>query len=169
MNIKSILLFYALGLLTACDNNMSNTTSEKVAKEKIEKGIMFDRLVGVWKNEDGKSYERWIKNADGSYLSEGFQVKDGDTVYAERVYVYQENSHWFSENTVPTQNEGKAVKFKVTQLSQDEVHFNNPAHDFPTDIHYHLTGKNTIYAFIAGPNLSGSRDTISFNFIRVVN
>lgn len=169
MNNKAIIFLSALGLLSACGNNATKTTSDNSSQEKLEQVILFDRLIGLWKNEDGKSYERWTKNVDGSYLSVGFQVKDADTVYAERVYVHRENGQWTSENTVLEQNEGKAVKFTVTKLTQDEAHFNNPTHDFPTDIHYYLADENTIHAFIAGPNQSGSRDTIPFNFMRIVN
>lgn len=169
MNIKVILLFSALGLFSACGNNANNKTSDNLSQEKLEELILFDRIIGLWKNEDGKSLERWTKNVDGSYLSVGFRVKDADTVYTERVYVHRENDQWISENTVLEQNDGKAVKFTVTKLTQNEAHFNNPTHDFPTDIHYNLADENTIKAFIAGPNQSGSRDTIPFNFMRVVN
>ncbi|MBK7871748.1 MAG: hypothetical protein IPJ74_14255 [Saprospiraceae bacterium] len=168
MNNRTILLFSVLGLLSACGNKATNATSDDASAETSEEMIVFDKLIGLWKNEDGKSYERWTKNADGSYLSTGFQVNDADTIYTERVHVHRENDQWISENTVSGQNEGTAVKFTVTKLTKDEAHFNNPAHDFPTDIHYHLADENTIQAFIAGPNQSGSHDTIPFNFIRVV-
>ncbi len=166
MNTKVILVLSALWLFSSCGNNTANKTFDNSSQEHFK---LFDKLIGLWKNEDGKSYERWTKNVDGSYLSLGFQVKDLDTVYTERVYVHYENGQLISENTVFEQNEGKAIKFTITKLTQDEVHFNNPTHDFPTDIHYFLANENTIHAFIAGPNQSGSRDTIPFNFIRVVN
>lgn len=166
MNNKIIYLVLAMNLLTACGNQSSDNSSQN---KKEDQTLIFDNLVGLWKNEDGKSYERWTKNADGSYLSVGFQIKNGDTQYAERVHVHRENDKWVSENSVTGQNDGKAIKFMVTTLTREELHFSNPAHDFPTDIHYHLPDKNNIKAFIAGPNQSGGRDTIPFNFTRVVN
>ncbi len=168
MNNRLILLLSALSLFSACESNSTNKPSDNPSQEKLEQVILFDRLIGLWKNEDGKSYERWTKNADGSYLSVGFQVKNADTVYTERVYIHRKNGQWISENTVPEQNDGKAIKFTVTKLTQNEAHFNNPIHDFPTDIHYYLADENTIHAFITGPNQSGSRDTIPFNFVRIV-
>lgn len=174
MNNKGILLLSALGLLSACGNNAANTTSGNPPQEvdtrlDTEQAMVFDRLVGLWKSEDGTSYERWRKNADGSYLAVGFQVNNADTVYSERVYIHRENGQWVSENTVPGQNEGKAIPFAVTKLTSDEVHFSNPAHDFPTDIHYHLSGDNAISAYITGPNQSGGFDTIPFDFVRAVD
>lgn len=169
MNKIAILLLSAMGLFSACGNNATKTTSDNLSQEKLEEVILFDRLIGLWKNEDEKSFERWTKNADGSYLSVGFQAKNADTVFTEHVYVHRENDQWISENTVSGQNEGKAIKFTVVKLSQDIAHFSNPTHDFPTDIYYHLADDNILRAFIAGPNPSGNRDTIPFNFMRVVN
>ena len=177
MAFKIIPFVIALGLFSTCDNNPTDNAASEIVlhdtveqlDEKHEQIILFHRLLGVWKNEDGKSYERWTKNADGSYNSVGFQLKDKDTVFTERVYVHLENDQWVSENTVPDQNNGNAIKFKVTSLSENEAHFNNPTHDFPTDIHYSLSGNDTIQVYIAGPNQIGSFDTIPFNFIRIAN
>lgn len=157
-----------MGLFSACGNNATKTTSDNLSQEKLEEVILFDRLIGLWKT---KTKKLWAldKNADGSYLSVGFQVKNADTVFTEHVYVHRENGQWISENTVSGQNEGKAIKFTVVKLNQDIAHFSNPTHDFPTDIYYHLADDNILRAFIAGPNPSGNRDTIPFNFMRVVN
>jgi len=69
---------------------------------------------------------------------------------------------------VTGQNEGKSVKFTATQLSAAAIQFSNPAHDFPTDINYTITSDTTLHAFIIGPNQKGGKDTIPFNFRRVL-
>jgi hypothetical protein len=128
--------------------------------------LVFDKLIGTWKNEDGKSFERWTKN-DNGYKSVGFRLKGADTIYTEQVMVRNEDGKWISENTVVGQNEGKAVKFIASILTDNTVQFGNPAHDFPTDINYTVANANTLNAFIVGPNNKGGKDTIPFNFIRV--
>ncbi|HEX7846271.1 MAG TPA: hypothetical protein VF476_10770, partial [Chitinophagaceae bacterium] len=80
--------------------------------------------------------------------------------------VYPENSNWVYENKVTNQNDGKAIKFTSTKMSDNSVQFSNPAHDFPTDINYTVADANTVNAFIIGPNSKGGKDTIPFNYTR---
>ena len=163
---KMIPLLAVLFVLTACNNNTQNQSAAVASAP--PQTLCFDRLLGLWQNVESKSYERWSKNSDGTYRSVGFKIVAADTVYTERVDLRQVNGQWSSENSVVGQNEGKAIPFSVTKLSSDEVHFSNPKHDFPTDIHYRMSDDNTIEAYIVGPNSTGSFDTIPFNFKRVL-
>ncbi len=163
---KMIQLFAVLVVLAACKNNAQNQSTTTASAP--SQTLCFDRLLGLWQNVESKSYERWTKNGDGTYRSVGFKIVAMDTVYTERVDLRLVNGQWRSENTVVEQNEGKAVPFEVTKLTSDEVHFSNPKHDFPTDIHYRLADDNTIEAYIVGPNTTGGFDTIPFNFKRVL-
>jgi hypothetical protein len=140
----------------------SQTTSNETAKQ-----LVFEKLVGTWQSEDGKSFERWTKNDNGTYLSNVFSVKGTDTSWNERANIYQENDKWIFENTVKGQNEGKAVKFTSILLNESSVQFSNPAHDFPTDVSYTVPDANTVKAFIIGPNKNGGKDTIPFGYTRV--
>lgn len=128
---------------------------------------LFDKFTGTWQNTNGKSFERWTRNSDGTYRAVGFSLKAGDTSWNEQASIYKENGRWVFENTVKNQNEGKAIKFVASSISEDQVQFSNPAHDFPTDINYKLTGANTLDAFIVGPNNSGGKDTIPFHFKKI--
>jgi hypothetical protein len=155
---------------TACNNNSSKPTEEATAKADSNTTVtqlVFDKLVGTWQNEDGKGFERWTKNEDGTYKSVGFSVKGTDTSWNEQANIYPENNNWVFDNLVKGQNNGKSVKFTSSQLSENNVQFSNPAHDFPTDINYTLPNANTINAFIIGPNDKGGKDTIPFNFKRL--
>lgn len=169
MRIKSIFLAGILTVLFACSNNTETSDATIQATHLEDKAIVLDKLLGLWQNEDGKSFERWTKVKEGLYRSDGFYLQNKDTVFTENVIVREENGKWFSENTVFNQNQGATIGFTISTINQNELHFTNPAHDFPTDIHYQLVDDNTIHAFIAGPNQSGSKDTIPFNFTRVKN
>ena len=157
-------LLLSVGLI-ACNNNTQE--AGPVINEPNNKLVM-DGMIGTWLNEDGKSFERWTKNEDGSFNSAAYSIKGSDTMWNERASVYQENSNWIFENLVTGQNEGKAVKFTSTQLSPTSVQFSNPAHDFPTDINYSITSDTTIHAFIIGPNEKGGKDTILFDFRKIL-
>jgi len=165
--MKPTLIIPFLAILASCNQEPQPAPIATPETNNPSTNRILDRLIGDWKNEDGMSYEKWIKNSDTTYLSFGYKLNGADTVYAERVTVSRRNGEWFSENTVPNQNNGLAVPFKITQLTANDMHFNNPEHDFPTDIHYTLMNDSTIHAYIVGPNESGGKDTIPFNFIRL--
>ena len=154
--------------ITACNNKDSNskTTTTTVPNTETKK-LVFDKLVGIWKSEDGKTFEQWTKNDNGTYHSRAYSVKGTDTSWNEQATIYRENDNWIFENTVKDQNDGKAIKFISTLFNEKTVQFSNPLHDFPTDVNYTMPDANTVNAFISGPNKKGGKDTIPFNYTRL--
>ena len=165
--IRSLCIFFLIAITFACNNSCGSTTEKEDASVPPQQQLIFDKPTGTWQSEDGKSFERWTKNNDGSYRSVGFSIKGSDTSWNEQANIYRENGNWIFENTVKGQNDGKAVKFTSSFLNETCVQFSNPAHDFPTDINYTVADANTLRAFIVGPNNKGGKDTIPFNYIRV--
>jgi Domain of unknown function (DUF6265) len=161
--LQSIIVFF----LTVCITSCNDTESKPETTPPPDKQLVFDKLTGTWQSEDGKSFERWTKNDDGSFRSVTFSVKENDTSWNEQAYIYPEKDKWVFENIVKGQNDGKAVKFISSSLSENSVQFSNPAHDFPTDVNYTVANANTVNAFIIGPNKNGGKDTIPFNYTRV--
>lgn len=149
---KKLLLFGVCSLIFyACGNNSGG------------KSDLFDAIVGTWKLEDDNQFERWVKNADGSYLSTGFTVvNDKDTIISEKVKIYSKGSGWCFETLVSGQNDGKSVVFTSEILNDSLVQFENKGHDFPNIINYRLLYQNSLQAFIAG-----KADTIFFKYSRV--
>lgn len=171
--IKQPAFFIVLILLlsfSACNNESGSHATDPTSKAdsltKPAPSTVLDLLIGTWQSDDGNSFERWRKNEDGSFRSVAFSVKGTDTSWNEQASIYPENDKWVFENTVKGQNDGKAVKFVSTLLTEKTVQFSNPAHDFPTDINYTVPDANTVNAFIVGPNNKGGRDTIPFNYTR---
>jgi len=163
----AILIFNAL--IAACNNSSSekgNASAPKTEDAALAP-LVFDKLVGTWLMEDGKIFEQWTKNADGSYHSIVFSVNGKDTSLNEDAKIYKENGNWVFENKVKAENDVEAIKFISSKLTDRTVQFSNPAHDFPTDINYTLPDANTINAFITGPNKKGGKDTIPFNYKRI--
>ena len=155
-------MFCACVLTVACNNAGENLAAEKNVSAPTPSVMVFDKLVGTWQNEDGKSFEQWTKKPDGTFNSKVFSVKGTDTTYTEEAIIYKENENWVFENRVKNQNDGKAVKFTSTQFSNSSVWFSNPAHDFPTDVNYTLVDSVTVRAFIIGPAANGGKDTFYF-------
>lgn len=169
--LQSTVTFFLIVSIMGCTNESSN--EETATKDTSNTGsavanqLVFDKLVGTWQSEDGKSFERWTKKADGLFHSSAFSIKGNDTSWNEEANIYPENENWVFENTVRGQNGGKAVKFVSSSLNESSVQFSNPAHDFPTDINYTVRDANTVNAFIAGPNDKGGKDTMPFNYVRI--
>ena len=164
--IASILLLH----MAACDDKKSDAekTAEAVAViENKRKQLPFDKLLGIWKSDDGKSFEEWKKNDNSTYQSRAYTIKGADTSWNEHAIIYPDNDNWIFENTVKGQNNGKAVKFTSIILNEGTVQFSNPQHDFPTDVNYTLADANRLNAFIIGPNGKGGKDTIPFNYTRI--
>jgi hypothetical protein len=169
-SLKLMAAFFMAFSITACNDQTNNKKETTAATESTPSPVMelvFDKLTGTWQSEDGKSFERWAKNDNGTFRSVAFSIKGRDTSWNEQALIYPEKDNWIFENTVKGQNDGKAVKFTSTLFTATSVQFSNPAHDFPTDINYTVPDANTVNAFIIGPNRNGGKDTIPFNYIRV--
>lgn len=168
-SLKLLIGFLLTINIVACNDtgNSEEKTTEAITANNKPKELVFDKLVGLWKSEDSRSCELWIKNADGTYQSRAYSIKGVDTSWNEQANIFPENDNWIFENTVKGQNDGKAVKFTSTILNENTVQFSNPQHDFPTDVNYTVQDTNTLNAFIIGPNNKGGKDTIPFNYTRI--
>jgi len=164
LTLSSLVICIFIG---ACNDKPTEAEKPTEPATSEPKQLVFDKLVGLWESGDGKSFEQWTKNDNGTYQSRGFSVKGADTSWNEQAAIYSENKNWVFENTVKGQNNGKAIKFTSTILTETTVQFSNPQHDFPTDINYTVPDANTVNAFIVGPNAKGGKDTIPFNFTRI--
>jgi len=164
---KMILAGFISFVFTACNNQDSTAAGQTVRDTvPVSTPLVFDKLAGAWQSKDQKTIERWTKNSDGTYRSIVFTITGQDTTVAEQASIYPDKDKWIFENLVSSQNEGKAVKFSSTLLTPNSVQFSNPAHDFPNDINYTVTG-DTVKAFIVGKNKKGGLDTIYFRYTRL--
>jgi hypothetical protein len=164
-------LFF-LTLIFSCNNNADISESKETGvvastPSATPAQLIFDRLLGNWKGTSGRSFERWIKNPDGTYQSDAYSIRAKDTSWNEHARIYPENNTWVYDNLVKNQNDGKSVRFISSSISPTSVQFSNPAHDFPTDVCYTIIDDNTVHAFIIGPNSKGGKDTIPFDYIRM--
>lgn len=165
--LRIVCILFLITCFIACDNSESKPDVKNETPNLYSAQLIFDKLIGTWQNEDGKNFERWTKNDNGTFRSDGFSIKGNDTSWNEQAAIYKESDHWVFENTVKNQNDGKAVKFTSSFFNETSVQFSNPVHDFPTDINYTVEDATTLRAFIVGPNGKGGKDTIPFNFTRI--
>ncbi|MEI6347861.1 MAG: DUF6265 family protein [Bacteroidota bacterium] len=143
-----IILFAATNLIVSCQSS-SNQNSEKNNSKIIEKA---NWLIGVWENKspEGIATEIWVKQNDTAYYGTSYFVIGKDTVSSETISLTQVGKDLFYIPTVKNQNNGKAVKFTLTTLSDNQLVFENPKHDFPQKISYKKISNDSLVAEISG-------------------
>ncbi len=106
-------------------------------------------IIDSWVSEgvESNSYEHWEKLSDELFIGGSETVKNGDTIFSEKLKIVKEGEEIFyiadvSHNPAP-------VKFKLTSVSETEAVFENPEHDFPQKITYKLK-EGDLYAAIEG-------------------
>ena len=125
-------------------------TPEAKAYTQLEKASWF---LGNWgsKSPEGELTERWQKVNDSVYKGESYFVVGGkDTVFSEAVDLVENKGKLTYIVTVPGQNNEKPVPFEMTQSSDTQIIFENPAHDYPNKIVYNKITNDSIVAEISG-------------------
>lgn len=97
-----VLLAIVIAACTLSCNNSSDKKTERKGSTTTEttttaNDLVFDKMLGTWQSEDGKSFERWTKNDKGGYNSAAYSLKGADTSWNEQANIYLENSNWVFE------------------------------------------------------------------------
>jgi hypothetical protein len=109
-------------------------------------------LIGTWENKTqrGSIYETWSKTNDNEYSGMSYIIKEKDTVVFENIRLVQEQDGLFYIPTVKNQNYGLPVRFTAKTISESQLVFENPQHDFPQIISYTKISADSLVAEISG-------------------
>lgn len=109
-------------------------------------------LIGTWENKTpkGSLYETWGKADEHSYSGKSYLVKEQDTFVFENIRLVQEEEKLFYIPTVKGQNNNLPVRFASGTISETQLVFENPQHDFPQVISYTRIGADSLVAEISG-------------------
>jgi hypothetical protein len=118
---------------------------------------IIDRWVSA--GTESSSYEHWEKLTDELFTGGSETIKNGDTIFSEKLKIVKEGDEIFyvadvSHNPAP-------VKFKMISISDTEAVFENPEHDYPRKITYRYT-EGDLHASIEGPGKSGNWKKVDF-------
>jgi hypothetical protein len=146
-------------LLIALFLSITAVSCLKVLQNEEEHLKEVDWLVGTWQNktEKGTFTETW--EITENTTQEGYTykrleafsclIKDMDTLFSEEVVLFKMEK-WMYCVLASGQNDGKSVVFTSTTISDTELVFENPEHDFPKKIVYTLITPDSLYAEISG-------------------
>jgi hypothetical protein len=118
-------------------------------------------IVDRWVSTDGDatSYEHWEKVSNDLIVGSSETIKNGDTVFHEKLKIAKEGDDIFYIAEV--KHNPAPVKFKLTSISDNQAVFENPEHDFPQKIVYKNTDGN-LHASIEGPGKDGKWRKVDF-------
>lgn len=110
-------------------------------------------LEGTWtrKTEKTQSLEIWVKINNETLNGKGIRLKNetGDTLFVEKLEIVKKKEGIFYVATVPSQNDGKSISFKLKSIQSKEAIFENQKHDFPKKIQYVLKNQK-LYIKVSG-------------------
>lgn len=118
-------------------------------------------LAGCWSSENNEagSVEQWMQPAAGVMLGMARTVKSGKTVEFEFMRIHEAPDATLLFTAIPSGQ--KETTFSQLRLSDAEVAFENPAHDFPQRVIYRRVGDTRLVASIEGTR-KGAPRTIDF-------
>ncbi|MCY1518927.1 hypothetical protein D9M68_536620 [compost metagenome] len=109
-------------------------------------------LIGTWENKTmrGNIYESWVKTNDKVLTGKSYLKREKDTIVFENLQLIQEKEGLVYIPIVKNQNGGLPVRFTAKTISETQLVFENPKHDFPQVISYTKITPDSLVAEISG-------------------
>lgn len=109
-------------------------------------------LVGTWENKTRRSpiYETWTQVSDMALQGQSYMILGRDTIVFERIQLIERSDTLYYIPTVEKQNNARPVTFTLKKITEDELVFENEAHDFPQLISYTRISADSLLAEISG-------------------
>lgn len=107
-------------------------------------------LSGCWAydGQEPGSGEIWMRPAGGSMLAVSRTIRDGRTIGFEYLRIAETDGDSLALFASPSAK--TPVRFDLVDLTDSEVVFENPEHDFPQRIRYRLGADGTLLGHIEG-------------------
>ena len=124
-------------------------------------------LEGTWVNKTkrGNIYESWSIKSPSIMEGMSYAVKQTDTMVFETILITEEEGSFYYIPTVYNQNDQKPVRFKMVDISESHMAFENADHDFPQKIEYTKVHSDSLVATISGDQ-GGEIKSINFYMSR---
>lgn len=148
-------------LMMACNSTGKSDVLHKELKQ-------LSWLIGEWQIVKDSTIikETWVLRNDSMMQGLNTYVKNQELKSTETIEITYKQSTLYYIPTVSNQNDGQAVYFKLIDINDTMVVFENQQHDFPTRIVYKKLSDSTCLAKISGMIKSEER-IVEFDFKRV--
>jgi len=115
----------------------------------------FGFLEGTWKVENKETYEEWSWISESQLKGTGYKIIDGEREISEYLEISENDNSITYTATVPNQNNGQGVDFKLNRPTADEYSFENLNHDFPKKIIYKKLNDEEVFVRVLGEGDKG--------------
>ncbi len=148
-------VFYTALLTVVAFMFCTNSSSLKTNDASITRYSQLNKatwLIGKWQNvsTEGALQEIWEKKNDSIFIGSSFFIVGIDTVTSESINLEERGNELFYMPTVKNQNGGKSIIFKLSSISNNQLVFENPKHDYPQKIVYKQISNDSLVAVISG-------------------
>ena len=122
-------------------------------------------MAGCWaqNGNDPGSLEQWMAPSGGLMLGMNRSIRDGKAVGFEYLRIIEKEDNTVELVASPSGQE--SARFNMVSVSENEVVFENPDHDFPTRIIYRLVSDGSLLGRIEGID-NGTPRTADFPMTR---
>jgi hypothetical protein len=102
-------------------------------------------LLGTWQGTTNNFpfYESWADDQERGFKGKGFRIVDGDTVFGETLRLESRGKDVYYVADV--EHNADEVAFKLVRITDTQVVFENPDHDFPQRFIYTRRDDGTLY------------------------
>lgn len=147
-DMKQLAFLFVVFSLFACQPRVNHSKAFDGNYSQLHK---TDWLIGNWLRISEKEIlsETWQQLNDSTFCGRSFFIRNGDTLSSELISLEQRSGKLYYIPTVSNQNDGSAIVFTQTCLTDSTVIFENPAHDFPQKITYSSISKDSLSAEIS--------------------
>ncbi|HNP48223.1 MAG TPA: DUF6265 family protein [Bacteroidia bacterium] len=134
-------------LLNSCTNN-----KQELEKPLHPKLTPIAWLKGDWENriKTDALLESWTIGNDSLLYGQGYEIINNDTLFQEKLAILVNEDSISYVATVPNQNDGQPVWFRITEMSDSGFVCENLTHDFPKIIRYSLEGNSVLAIKLEG-------------------
>jgi len=152
MKIQLLIPSFILLALAACEKKAAPAKTDDYIPDYTLQLAQAAWLLGNWGSTtaEGRLVENWRKVDEMQFNGESYFIVDKDTVFAETVVLEQVVGKVSFTVTVPGQNDEMPVRFDLTSITDDQMVFENPKHDYPSKIIYQHVGNDSLIAEISG-------------------
>ena len=120
----------------------------------------LDVLIGTWKIENKNTYENWVQQTQDIFIGESYKKAGDAKTVTETLSIKIVDGNIIYEATVPNQNNGKTIQFKLNKSNTELLSFENLQHDFPKKIQYKVIDANKLLVNVLGENDQGFSYTL---------
>jgi hypothetical protein len=165
LELVAVIVVMITGCMAPADGTNPGTgTGTNDTEMHDQAGRLMNRLLGEWIDAPTPDstifHEKWERGSGSDLEGMGYVMLGRDTISIEHLRILHTDTGTFYSAAMPTQNEGRAVLFRLTSAS-DSLVFENPQHDFPTRIVYRPEGSGWV-ASVSG-QLRGETRLLRFH------